>query len=329
VIGDREDPSGEFGARLKSSQAPERFEERLLGAVARFFGIAHRANTKVVHRPLVAFHKRPERIAAARERGGDERPVVAFQSARRVHRGRSFQERGCHWATYGPTAREVSRNTESPTAYLIRRLDWLGGVVGRSTLADLAADSEVLVPLAAIFCLFGLPVLAFIFFRVMAHRERMEMIRNGFAPGVPPKGWRTTGAAQSAGHNPMPVADLSTEAAHVTLRKGITLTFIGFAITLGLSFIGFRDGANGMTWHLGPWLLGGFIPMFVGLAQVIIALLSGATLQVPRQSAGGAPPPYYGEPPGPGAQPSYDAPYAYRPGTTQELRPPKPPERRP
>ncbi|MDQ2859104.1 MAG: DUF6249 domain-containing protein [Candidatus Eremiobacteraeota bacterium] len=189
--------------------------------------------------------------------------------------------------------------------------------------------SEVLVPLAGIFFAFGLPVMAFIFFRVLAHRERMEMIRNGFAPGtVVPKGWRANAATPGAVHNSMPIAD-SSEAAHVTLRKGITLTFIGFAITLGLSFIGFHDGESGMSWHLGPWLLGGFIPMFVGLAQVIIALLSGATLQIPRQSGSAPPPPYYGEQPGSGAPPSYDAPYTYRPGTSQELRPPRPPERRP
>ena len=56
------------------------------------------------------------------------------------------------------------------------------------------------------------------------------------------------------------------------LRKGIMTTFIGVALLIGLSFIGYRDG----TWIPGPWLLGGLIPMFVGLAQVIGALLAGA-----------------------------------------------------
>lgn len=185
--------------------------------------------------------------------------------------------------------------------------------------------ADVIVPLAGIFCLFGLPVLAFVMFRLLAHRERMEMIRNGLTPGTPAaREWKAAATPQPV--RPIaPDAALSADSAHVTLRKGITLTFIGFAITLGLSFIGFHDDG----WRPGPWLLGGLVPMFVGLAQIIIALLSGASLGLPRQAQQpyyGAPPP---QPPPAGAAPTFDSSYTYRPGSTQELRPPaSPPERR-
>lgn len=181
-------------------------------------------------------------------------------------------------------------------------------------LDGVAFGEDVVLPIVAVFCIFGLPVLAFVFFRVMAHRERMEMIRNGFAPGTQiPKNFRSA------------VPPPQSDAAQTMLRKGITLTFIGLAITIGLSFIGYNSEMVRMpggvsvpmtTWTPGPWLLGGLVPMFVGLAQVVSALLSGATLRpIVRSSSA----PYAG-----------DAPYTYRPGDTQELRPPRtPPERRP
>jgi len=189
-----------------------------------------------------------------------------------------------------------------------------------------SSDFEILVPLLGIFCLFGLPVLAFVFFRVMAHRERMEMIRNGFPPGPRfSKNQRGMPAAPSAEASSYGAPGYASDA-EATLRKGITLSFIGFAITLGLSFIGYHDvRGSGMpgTWHPGPWLLGGLIPLFIGLAQVIIALLSGATLRPAAAPSA----PYRSEyAPPPSEEPTtYEGPYAYRPGDTQELRPPRPP----
>ena len=187
---------------------------------------------------------------------------------------------------------------------------------------------ELMVPLLAIFCIFGLPVIAWVSFRVMAHRERMEMLRQGFVPGEGKVPW--TPGAPAAQSRPIAASEFAPDGLGGTLRKGITVTMIGFALTLGLSFIGFDDGSAG--WHPGPWLLGGLVPMFVGLAQVIIALMAGATLgpgPVWRMQTG-APPPRYSEPiPPPAGAQTYDGSYTYRPGATQELRPPNsPPERR-
>jgi hypothetical protein len=198
-------------------------------------------------------------------------------------------------------------------------------------------DNEAFIPVFAIFCTIGLPIMAWMMFRLLKHRERMEMIRHGMAPTervgtawVPPPQQPQVSERRGkrkgrGGH------DEEIDPPHVTLRKGIRLSMIGLAITIGLSFIGF-DGHP----EPGPWLLGGLIPMFVGLSQVILALLSGASLQDTAQPwpantpppYGGAPPPPPG-PPGASGAPVYDNSYTYRPGNQQELQPPAgPPDRR-
>jgi hypothetical protein len=211
----------------------------------------------------------------------------------------------------------------------------------------------VLVPIFGSLIIFGGPMAAFIVFRILAHRERMEMIRHGivppgrkfrgYAPGptsygpipgpmnVPP-GAMMPGAM-------MPPDYESQMAAQQTLRKGISVAFVGMALTIGLSLIGFRHGGPG-GFVLGPWLLGGLVPLFVGLAQIVTALISGATLgnlAPPRQGApwhaaqpGYADPFAPGPPGAPGApqQTAYEERYAYRPGDTQELRRPMPPPER-
>ena len=79
----------------------------------------------------------------------------------------------------------------------------------------------------------------------------------------------------------------------------------------------------------GPWLLGGLIPMFVGIAQVINAVLNGARIagiQRPgatRIKRPSAPPPNAG-PSGPPPQ-APAGPYAWRPGSTPEIERPVPP----
>jgi phosphoglycerol transferase MdoB-like AlkP superfamily enzyme len=56
-------------------------------------------------------------------------------------------------------------------------------------------------------------------------------------------------------------------------RWGIVLTFLGLALTLGLYFAGFATYDN-YPFHLGPWMLGGLIPLFLGLALVLIHYLT-------------------------------------------------------
>jgi hypothetical protein len=194
-------------------------------------------------------------------------------------------------------------------------------------------DAEVLVPIFGMLCIFGLPITGWIVVRWLAHRERMEMIRAGMMPPIR-AGRRGNAEWQSA---PPPASRAGStddpytlEHAQRQLRKGINLAFIGMALTLGLSFIGFSDG----NWHPGPWLLGGLIPLFIGLAQVASAVLFGAALGPARRWGPQMPPPIApGPPPANGSAgpiPNFDGPYTYRPGATQELQPPySPPERRP
>ena len=58
-----------------------------------------------------------------------------------------------------------------------------------------------------------------------------------------------------------------------TLRWGIVLAFVGFALVLSLLPIGFLiDEDSSMVF--GPWMLLGCLPMFFGLALIVIYALT-------------------------------------------------------
>jgi len=57
------------------------------------------------------------------------------------------------------------------------------------------------------------------------------------------------------------------------LRWGILVTALGFALTIGLYFIGFGSASN-YPLHLGPWMLGGFVPLFLGIGLILIHILT-------------------------------------------------------
>ncbi len=195
-------------------------------------------------------------------------------------------------------------------------------------------DYNDLIPLAAIFFIFGAPVAAWVVSRVLAHQERMEMLRRGIVP--PPNardmrkamkyGW-TPGAPGSA---PPQYAYEPDFYAQAQLRRGIQVAFIGFALLVGLGFIGYRGDGQ---YVYGPWLLGGLIPMFVGIAQIIGAVLSGAQFGPapgrqrfgPSDAGAASPPPNQGAtPPPPG--PTYGG---WRPGSMPEIeKPASPPDYR-
>jgi hypothetical protein len=195
-------------------------------------------------------------------------------------------------------------------------------------------DYSDLIPLFAIFFIFGAPVAAWIISRVLAHQERMEMLRRGI---VPPPNAREMRKAMKYGWNPNAAPGSPNQyfyesdfAAQAQLRRGIQVAFIGFALLVGLGFIGYRGDGQ---YVYGPWLLGGLIPMFVGIAQIIGAVLSGATFGPPsaRQRVGPAP---SGEStaqqasPGGGmpAGPTYGG---WRPGSIPEIeKPASPPDYR-
>jgi hypothetical protein len=196
-----------------------------------------------------------------------------------------------------------------------------------------------IIPVLGIICLFGLPMLGWILGRVMKHRERMEMLRLGMAPPPDGRGWnRNRGAwmpPPSAPPPPWAPQDYAgyedPNSAQCTMRRGITTAAVGFALLIGLSFIGYHGGDgvfNPATIRPGPWLLGGLIPMFVGIAQIIIALMSGASFTIGRMQP--PPGPFAPPPPPPPSQRSYDAPpQSGQPGPRYEelARPVPPPDR--
>ena len=57
------------------------------------------------------------------------------------------------------------------------------------------------------------------------------------------------------------------------LRWGITITALGIAFTIGLYPIGFASGDE-FPLHLGPWMLGGFVPLFLGLGLTLLHYLT-------------------------------------------------------
>lgn len=185
----------------------------------------------------------------------------------------------------------------------------------------------------ALLLIFGLPVTGWILSRIMRHRERMAMLERGIVP--PERGGFGRSAARG-GFNPPPWtapplrpdgrAALDPDA-QCGMRRGIMTAMVGFALLIGLSFIGWSggDGVFGLpSIRPGPWLLGGLIPMFVGLAQILNAVLSGAQFTLRPMPGPLYPPPPPGNPGGMGgpAQPGYSGP------TYEELaRPVKPPDR--
>ena len=65
------------------------------------------------------------------------------------------------------------------------------------------------------------------------------------------------------------------------LRWGIVITGMGLALTLGLYLFGF-DSADIYPLHLGPWMLGGFVPLFLGLSLLLLHFLTKKDNTTPR-----------------------------------------------
>ena len=57
------------------------------------------------------------------------------------------------------------------------------------------------------------------------------------------------------------------------LHWGILITALGLALSIGLYPIGFSSGAS-YPLGLGPWMLGGFVPLFLGLGLILLHFLS-------------------------------------------------------
>lgn len=87
--------------------------------------------------------------------------------------------------------------------------------------------------------------------RYMRHKEYMAMIEKGIDPHAHPEQQR-----ESA---PVPEGSASPRRRPL---GGMVTAAVGLALTLGL-----------LTLGIGPWLLGGLVPLFVGLAILFVWFL--------------------------------------------------------
>lgn len=114
-------------------------------------------------------------------------------------------------------------------------------------------DGDVIVFITIPFVvMFIVASVAFVVVRFMQHREKMSYARQGMYPPEDNRMNTTIGQA------PTP-----------RFRRGVILTTLGIMLTCGFLTIG-----------IGPWLLGGFIPLGLGIAFLIIGWMEMASHQV-------------------------------------------------
>jgi len=127
--------------------------------------------------------------------------------------------------------------------------------------------SACVLPIAFLVAIFGTIVLV----RWFKHREIMMLAEKGL---LPEQYARYMGASRGRGGRNL-------------LGWGIALTMAGLALMIGLWPIGFvgRPGPEHGSWYplnFGPWMLGGLIPLFIGLALLITYFLTRNNEKTPE-----------------------------------------------
>jgi hypothetical protein len=124
-----------------------------------------------------------------------------------------------------------------------------------------------------IFVLFPGVILGFILLsRYLKYRETLSMIQHGMTP--PPPMPPMMMPVPPMPRPPVVMQQNNGGAGRGTLIWGLVLAGIGIALTLALWPIGFiANSASGNSVNfplgLGPWMLAGFVPLFVGLALIL------------------------------------------------------------
>ena len=104
----------------------------------------------------------------------------------------------------------------------------------------------ILFPVFILAVIFGFVALM----RYLRYRENLLMLQRGI---VPERGWSRREYRQ------MPP--------HARLRVGIITSLVGVALVAGLATLG-----------IGPWLLGGLIPLAVGIGEILTYILLTPTV---------------------------------------------------
>jgi hypothetical protein len=112
------------------------------------------------------------------------------------------------------------------------------------------------VPSAFLVAIFGTIVLV----RWFKHREILAMVEKGLLPAQYAQYMNTSRGRGGRG----------------LLGWGIALVMLGLALMIGLWPIGFTQAGaeNPYPLGFGPWMLAGLIPLFIGLALLIIYFLT-------------------------------------------------------
>lgn len=142
-----------------------------------------------------------------------------------------------------------------------------------------------------IFVLFPGVILGFILLsRYLKYRETLTMIQHGITPPPPMMPPMKMPPPMPP---PVVVPQGNSGTGRGTLIWGLVLAGIGMALTLALWPIGFiANSASGNSVNfplgLGPWMLAGFVPLFVGLALIL-----GYVITRPERGSAPPPPPIY------------------------------------
>ncbi len=107
------------------------------------------------------------------------------------------------------------------------------------------------IPIAILFAIFG----TIVAMRWFKHREIMAMVEKGVLP------------EQYVQH-----ASAPRRSGRGMIGWGIVLVMLGLALMVGLWPLGFArmGGVNPYPLNFGPWMLLGLVPLFIGLALLIV-----------------------------------------------------------
>jgi hypothetical protein len=121
---------------------------------------------------------------------------------------------------------------------------------------------------------FGLLLGFVLLWRYMRHREVLRMLELGISP---PAAGSSGAPAPAVSLPPLPSVPPPPSSGRALLAWGLVLVGVGLAFTLALWPIGLiieQEAGIRLPLGLGPWMLVGFVPLFLGLALTLTYVLT-------------------------------------------------------